>query len=154
MFLIKHYNCRNLCWTSFSSHLLFWSASSPSPWWYMYLQAMNRAKVLMIQRWEEHNELLHYQALYCRADPLHSVSRTCNATTMHYSSGQHIPCPSGSFLFLFGVFSVPSGPPVQPTGCATQLLVERGPGIPAPQWSASQDSTSSMSSNLCNTLRR
>lgn len=29
--------------------------------------------------------------LYCRADPLHRVSScvTCNATTMHHSSGQH-----------------------------------------------------------------
>lgn len=30
-----------------------------------------------------------HQVLYCRADPLHCVfSRTCNATTMHHSSGQ------------------------------------------------------------------
>lgn len=35
-------------------------------------------------------ELCHGQVLCCKADPLHCVTRTCNATTMHHSSGQYV----------------------------------------------------------------
>lgn len=39
--------------------------------------------------------LLYDQVLCCRADPLHCVSMTCNATTMHHSSWQACPLSSG-----------------------------------------------------------
>lgn len=41
------------------------------------------------------SELLYDQVLCCRADPLHCVSMTCNATTMHHSSWQACPLSSG-----------------------------------------------------------
>lgn len=35
-------------------------------------------------------ELCYGRVLCCKADPLHCVTGTCNATTMHHSSGQYV----------------------------------------------------------------